>query len=327
MTPVLDRPRVGPVAPSARTDEAAGALPEPPRGSALRRFFQEDLNFLLTNRIPRRGATLFMNWFSRIELAPVRALSITAWRRFTPDLDLSEAEERPWRSLNDCFTRRLKPGVRAVDPDPAVVVSPCDAIVGACGRLRGVEAIQAKGMPYTLRDLLAEDELVERHRDGVFVTLRLKGSMYHRFHAPCAGRLDRVQYISGDTWNVNPIAVRRVERLFCRNERAVLPLQPRDGGFALTLVPVAAVLVASIRMHCLPAVLDLRYRGPNRIPCDARFERGDELGWFEQGSTILVFASGDVRLHERVEPGARVRMGEALLRTGTAGPSHAATQS
>jgi phosphatidylserine decarboxylase len=274
----------------------------------------EDLNFLLTNRIPRRWATLFMGWFSRIESAWIRVPSIAAFRLAYADLDLREAKKSSFASLHDCFIRELKPGARRVDPSPDAIVSPCDAIVGACGRVRGVELIQAKGFPYTLKDLLVDDELVARHRDGIFVTLRLKGSMYHRFHAPCDGALNEVTYVSGDTWNVNPIAIRRVEKLFCKNERAILPLVSTRSSVAVTLVPVAAVLVASIKLHCLDGVLDLRYRGPNRIPCRASFAKGQELGYFQQGSTIVLFASGEASLCDGVREGCRIRMGEALLR-------------
>src|SRR5215813_14787054 len=97
---------------------------------------QEDLNFLLTNRIPRRLVTRFMGWFSRIEQPLVRDLSIGVWRFFS-DLDLSEAKTTQFRSMHDCFTRELKDGARPIDGDPAVLVSPCDAIVGACGTVLG----------------------------------------------------------------------------------------------------------------------------------------------------------------------------------------------
>src|SRR3954452_12363698 len=90
---------------------------------------QEQLNFLLTNRIPRRLITRFMGWFSRIEQPLVRDVSIAVWRFFA-DLDLSEAKTTRFRSMHDCFTRQLKDGARPIDPDPAVLVSPCDAIVG-----------------------------------------------------------------------------------------------------------------------------------------------------------------------------------------------------
>ncbi len=282
-----------------------------------RLILQEDLNFLLTNRIPRRWLTLLMGRFSRIEIGWIRALSLRLWRRFSPDLDLAEARHQDFKSLHDVFIRQLKSGARPIDHDPHVVCSPCDAIIGAHGRLDGIEAIQAKGFPYTLRDLLGDDDLVERHRGGRFVTLRLRSAMYHRFHAPCDGALLRVNYISGDTWNVNPIALRRVEKLFCKNERAVLDLQLASPDHALTLVPVAAILVASIKLHCLSHDLDLRYRGANVIPCRADFAKGDELGYFQHGSTILLFATGDFDFCPNVTEGGVLRMGQPLLRAST----------
>src|ERR1700720_2166359 len=94
---------------------------------------QEDLNFLLTNRIPRAAVTRFMGWFSKIENPFVRDLSIACWRLFS-DLDLSEARKTEFKSLHDCFTRELREGLRPYDGDPQVVASPSDAIVGAFGR-------------------------------------------------------------------------------------------------------------------------------------------------------------------------------------------------
>ncbi len=191
------------------------------RATMLRILQQEDINFLLTNRIPRRLLTRLMGWFSKIEQPLVRDVSIRLWRLFS-DLDLSEARDTEFKSMHACFTRALKAGARPVDADPDVVASPCDAIVGAHGRIAGTELLQVKGFPYRLEDLLGSSDLVARHRDGHYVTLRLTASMYHRFHAPYDCRVERVTYISGDTWNVNPIALARIERLFCRNERAVI---------------------------------------------------------------------------------------------------------
>ena len=274
---------------------------------------QEDLNFLLTNRIPRQLATRFMGWFSQIEQPLVRSLSIGAWRLFA-DVDLSDARRTRFRSLHDCFTRELKAGARPIDPDPAVLVSPCDGIVGASGRVEGTTVIQAKGFPYTLEDLLVDPALARRYRDGRYVTLRLTAGMYHRFHAPHDCRVEQVTYISGDTWNVNPIALKRVEKLFCKNERALLRTRLEATGHVVTLVPVAAVLVASIRLHFLDVLLHLGHRGPNVVPCDAPVRKGEEMGWFQHGSTIIVFAPNGFELCENVRERTVIRVGQPLMR-------------
>ncbi len=273
---------------------------------------QEDLNFLLTNRIPRAALTRFMGWFSRIENPVIRDASIACWRMFS-DLDLSEASKTEFNSLHDCFTRELKPGLRPPDPDPQVVVSPSDAIIGAHGAIEDTELFQIKGAGYSLLDLLGDPSLVDAHRNGRFVTLRLTSSMYHRFHAPADCRIEQVTFISGDTWNVNPIALKRIERLFCKNERAVI--QSRlSSGEALTLVPVAAILVASIRLHFLDIVLNAQTTGPTVFPCDVTVRKGDELGYFEHGSTIIVLAPDHFEFCDNVKEGARILAGQPLLR-------------
>ncbi|WP_209381268.1 archaetidylserine decarboxylase [Pararoseomonas baculiformis] len=274
---------------------------------------QEDINFLLTNRIPRRLATRFMGWFSRIENPLVRDLSISMWRLFA-DLDLRDAERQNFRSLHDCFIRRLKAGARPVDADPALLVSPCDAIIGASGVVEAGQVLQVKGFPYPLRDLLGDDGWAKAHENGRYVTLRLTSSMYHHFHAPHDGRVESVTYISGDTWNVNPIALKRVERLFCRNERAVIRTRLAQGGHAVTLVPVAAILVASIRLSFLDATLDLREAGPRTIPCDIPVSKGEEMGWFEHGSTIILFVPASFSPHEALREGETIRAGQPLFR-------------
>jgi phosphatidylserine decarboxylase len=283
------------------------------RSQLLRLLEQEDINFLLTNRIPRRLATQFMGWFSRIEQPLVRDVSIAVWRLFS-DLDLREAKQTQFRSMHDCFTRELKTGARPIDRRPDILVSPCDAIVGACGSIAGTELYQAKGFPYSLEDLLGERGLVAAHRNGCYATLRLTSSMYHRFHAPHDCRIEQVIYISGDTWNVNPIALKRVERLFCKNERAVVCTRLAANGQPVTLVAVAAILVAGIRLHCLDGPLNLKHRGPNVMACATEAGKGDELGWFEHGSTIIVFAPEGFVLRDNIRDGAPVRMGEPLMR-------------
>ncbi len=288
--------------------------------STLARFLQqENINFLLTNRVPRRLLTQFMGWFSQIEQPVVRRLSIGIWRFFA-DVDLGDAKTTQFPQ----HARLASPGssrtdARPIDPDPAVLVSPCDAIVGACGRLEGGVLIQAKGQSYTLQELLDDARLVRLYGDGCYVTLRLSSGMYHRFHAPHDCRIEQVTYISGDTWNVNPIALKRVDK-------AVLPQRARAAagkldatGDVVTLVPVAAILVASIRLHFVDVLLHLKYPGPNRhcLRCGVAQGRGD---WLVSArlDRHRSRAGAIIRPCANVAQGATVRMGQPLLRTDKA---------
>ena len=345
-----------------------------------RLLLQEDINFLLTNRVPRHALTLFMGWFSKIRHPWVCRASMAVWRLFA-DLDLSDAKQQHFESLHDCFTRELKPGgivqlsinpddvaidaedgsdiywnradvaalvarwqggpqdcftrelkpgARSVDIDTQTLASPCDGIVGACGTVVAGQVLQAKGFAYRTDELFGRAERAAPFEGGSYVTLRLTSSMYHRFHAPHDGTVEHVSYLSGDTWNVNPIALKRVERLFCRNERAVIRLR-LAGGAPLALVPVAAILVASIRLHFLNVLLHLRWPGPNEMPCQHAVRKGQELGWFEHGSTIIVFAPRGFALAPGIQSGTPIRMGQALMRlpdaAGAAGADFAAGKS
>ncbi|MCT8002369.1 archaetidylserine decarboxylase [Sphingomonas sanguinis] len=284
------------------------------RGPIMRFFLNEDINFLVTNRLPRRFATQLVGRIARIEHPLVAKPSLALWKFFA-GVDLSDARTRRFKSLRDGFVRPLRDGARAFDTDPDTLASPCDALVGAHGRIEDDRLYQIKGFPYRLGDLVPDPELVERFRDGSFVTLRLTAGMYHRFHAPTDMAVEGVTYLSGDCWNVNPIALKRVERLFCRNERAVIEARTLVSGRPLLIVPVAAILVASIRLHCLDTERSLREHGPGRRPCAARIGKGEEMGWFEHGSTIILFLPPDMRLADTLVEGQAIRAGTVIGRT------------
>ena len=275
---------------------------------------RDGVNYLVTNYIPRRLATRAMGWFSRVEQPVVAGLSLAIWRAAAGDaLRLDEAARTDFRSIHDCFTRTLKPGARPIDRRAGVIVSPCDGIVVAAGRIADTTLVQAKGFTYTLDDLLQDPALAARCRDGSYVTLRLTSTMYHRFHAPDDGRVTTVCHVPGDTWNVNPPALARVPRLYCRNERVIIPIALDAGARSLVLVPVGAILVGSVHLHFTRLA---RRRRPSRIRqvrCDAAFRRGEELGFFHHGSTIIVLAPPGLAPVAGVVEGARLRVGQPLL--------------
>lgn len=281
------------------------------RAQIARLVANEDINFLLTNRLPRRLATNFVGWFSKIENPIVAKSSIALWKLFS-DIDLADAAETQFPSMHACFIRSLKPGSRPVAVEAEVVASPSDAIVGAHGTIEGDVVQQIKGAPYSLSDLLGSAEASQAYDRGTYVTLRLTAGMYHHFHAPHDLTVDQVTYISGDCWNVNPIALKRVERLFCKNERAAIRCK-LDDGTPVMLVAVAAVLVASIRLSFLDTTKSLRVGGPRVIPVEAKVCKGAEMGYFEHGSTIVMLLPKGFRFADGIETGARIRAGQALF--------------
>ena len=283
------------------------------RAVKVKLMLQDELNFILSNRIPRRLATQWVGWFSRIENPLICKGSLWVWGLFTK-LDFTEAAQPRYRSMHDCFTRRLQPGARPSDPDPQILVSPCDAILGASGPVRGLELLQVKGMPYSLPDLLGDDQAAAALRDGCYATLRLTSAMYHRFHAPHDCRVHSVTHIFGDVWNVNQPTLKRVARLFCKNERAVIETTLLAGEHRVTLVAVAAVLVAGIRLTFLDMPLQDRALPRQAYACDETLPKGAEMGWFEHGSTIIVFAPAGFTLCDGLREGERLRAGQPLMR-------------
>lgn len=177
--------------------------------------------------------------------------------------------------------------------------------------------LQVKGSTYLLADLVQDPSIVSTYRNGRYVTLRLTSTMYHRFHAPHDVSVLEVAHIAGDTWNVNPPTLKRKDRVYCRNERAVVRLQLARGGHRVTLVPVAAILVAGIRLNFLTLPSDRAHAEPWTAACDASFQKGDEMGWFEHGSTIIVLAEDGFELSSEVHEGRTIRMGQPLMRLPT----------
>ncbi|HEX4843504.1 MAG TPA: archaetidylserine decarboxylase [Limnobacter sp.] len=271
---------------------------------------QEDFNFLLTNRIPRIFSSWLMGKLSKISHPWFAQPALWLWRRFA-DLQLHEAQARSFNSIHACFTRTLKPDARPIDTE-VEVVSPCDGILGASGLIDHGVLMQVKGFPYTLEDLLVDPDMAYRFQGHRYVTIRITASMYHRMHAPLDGMVEQVDYIHGDTWNVNPVALKRVQKLFCKNERAVLSCKTTSGE-PFAVVPVAAILVAGIRLHCTGQVFNPQYRGPQRVRTYTPMQKGEEIGWFEHGSTVVLLLPGRLNLVEGLLEGSRLRMGQALL--------------
>lgn len=271
------------------------------------------LNFLLTNRLPRRALSRLMGRLSAIEHPLVSRPALAAFRFFCAP-DLTEARATRFASLRDCFVRELAPGRRQIDMRADIIASPSDGQLVAAGRIEQGQLLQIKGSVYPLAELLRDVPAAAAFEGGCFATLRLTAGMYHRFHAPHDGRLAAVSHVAGDAWNVNPPALARVPGLYCRNERAAIRFELAGRGHAVTLVAVAAILVAGIRIRGVDLPADRDHAEPWRRTCDIPLAKGAEIGWFEHGSTIVVLAPPGFRLAPAIAHGATIRMGEALMR-------------
>lgn len=272
---------------------------------------QDKLNFWLTNRIPRAFFTRLMGKISRLQSPLVAHVGIWIWRKFS-DLDLTEAEQSKFNSIHDCFTRRLKPGSRPFDNSPKTLCSPCDAIIGAHGTIEHGKLLQAKGMVYQLSDLMQSHTDAALCEGYQYVTLRLTSSMYHHFHAPVNLCVKSLRYIHGDVWNVNPPTLKRISSLFAKNERAVIEVSLSETEQTMWMIPVAAVLVASMRFTFSDLHLHLGYRGPTQTDLNAKLTRGDDMGWFEHGSTIICLIPPDWK-YSGPETGQRIKTGQSLF--------------
>jgi len=238
-------------------------------------------------------------------------------RRFATAFDLNlEEATRPmedYESLLDLFTRRLRPEVRPIDSTPSSLVSPVDARVGAFGTVREGMLLQAKGMPYSLASLLGGDEEARTFENGHFLTLYLSPRDYHRIHVPESGALTETRYEPGTLWPVNPPAVRRIPSLFAVNERVVSTLDAAWGRVAVVMV--GATNVGRIRLSYMDLVTNSR--GQARHLChepSRHVERGDELGVFELGSTVILVVRGKGFDWESLREGEWLPMGRLLGR-------------
>ena len=241
-------------------------------------------------------------------------------RRFVQLYDVNVDEVRlevpdDFATFNDFFIRELADGERHIAEGDDTIVSPVDGTVSIAGAIRENSIVQAKGIDYTLEELLATDlEAARAYHDGSFTTIYLAPYNYHRVHAPLDGELVAARYIPGDLFSVNEATVSRVRGLFRRNERLVMHFDTQHGAAALIFV--GALNVGSIstpwtgeirpRSQGVVDVLDI-----TKAPTTVR--RGDLLGWFNMGSTvILLLPKGVCEWHEDMQPRETLCMGNAI---------------
>ncbi len=229
------------------------------------------------------------------------------------DVNLSVPDD--FETFNDFFIRELSSHARPIDEDGNSIISPVDGTVSIADEIRGDSIIQAKGMDYSLSELLATDlDQAEAYVDGAFATIYLAPYNYHRVHAPWDGELVAARYVPGDLFSVNAATFERVTGLFRRNERLIMHFET-DRGPAV-LIFVGALNVGSITT---PWTGELRPKKhgvvdvPDLSGHSSTVRKGDLLGWFNMGSTvILLLPPGSSEWDHDLKPGETLRMGEAI---------------
>jgi phosphatidylserine decarboxylase len=230
-------------------------------------------------------------------------------------VDEAELPLASYRTFGSFFTRRLKAGARPIAPGDGVPISPVDGAVSACGIGEAGRLFQAKGRDYLLSALLADADEARRFEGGSYATLYLSPRDYHRIHAPLGGSILGYSYVPGKLWPVNRPSVRGVPDLFAVNERVVTYLETPLGHVAV--VAVGATCVGRIRLAYEDDVITDAGHAASKRRYDVppRVAKGEELGVFEMGSTvILLFERGRVALDERLVPDAPVKLGEPIGR-------------
>ncbi len=232
-------------------------------------------------------------------------------------IDMTEAvqpEPLRYASFNEFFTRALKPDARAIAPEPRAIACPVDGAISEVGEIDGASLLQAKGRHYTLGELLASRAWAAHFEGGSFATIYLAPFNYHRVHMPLKGRLRETVYVPGRLFSVNAVTASRVPRLFARNERVLTWFDTAFGEFSLILV--GALNVGSIATVWAGDITPAPRRVATALPPqEVTLEKGEELGRFNMGSTvILLFQKDRARWHAELRPGAPVKLGQSLGR-------------
>ena len=232
-------------------------------------------------------------------------------RLFGAKPEEAELPLEQYPSINAFFTRALKPGLRPLAPN--AIVSPVDAAVGAYGVVQADTLVQAKGRTYSLAALLGDPERARAFEGGTYTTLYLSPKDYHRIHVPLSGRVTAATYIPGELWPVNAAAVTHVADLFAVNERIVVMMDGEQGG-RMAIVPVGATMVGMTRLVFDDLHTNARRREVQRRSYSPPISltAGDQLGYFEFGSTVVLVCSRDAGVIEPLTLGASVTMGQRI---------------
>jgi len=270
--------------------------------------------------LPHHAISWIMFVGARIRWKPVKNLIIRIYTDLNP-VNMHEAIEEDmfaYESLNAFFTRALKAECRPFDKDESNWLCPVDGSVSQAQAIRDGRIFQAKGHDYSLLELVGGDrELAEIFKDGQFATLYLSPRDYHRIHMPATGLLKHMQYIPGRLFSVAAFTVNNIPRLFARNERCVCYFETEQGPMAMILVGAINVSAIETVWHGLITSEAKKIKRFNYHDKEMMFERGEEMGRFNLGSTVIVLATDKMIIDEKMTACAEIKLGQCLAKERT----------
>lgn len=276
---------------------------------------KQKLFALLFYILPHHAISWLMFNGARIRVIPLKNLIIRIYTSLHP-VNMHEAVEEnmfAYESLNAFFTRALKPECRPFDENKTNWLCPVDGSVSQAQAINDGRIFQAKGHDYSLLELVGGDkELEETFTNGQFATLYLSPKDYHRIHMPATGKLKHMQYIPGRLFSVAPSTVNHIPRLFARNERCVCYFETEQGPMAMILVGAINVSAIETTWHGLITGEAKKIKRFDYLDKNIVLERGEEMGRFNLGSTVIVLATGQMKMDEKIMAEAEIKLGQRL---------------
>ena len=274
---------------------------------------------LLFYIIPHHAISWLMFKAARITWLPLKNLIIRTYTNLNP-VKMHEAVEEnmfAYESLNAFFTRSLKPGCRPFDENEAHWLCPVDGSVSQAQAIKNGRIFQAKGQNYSLLELVGGDkELAEVFNNGQFATLYLSPRDYHRIHMPTTGKLKHMQYIPGRLFSVATFVVNHIPRLFARNERCVCYFETEQGPMVMILVGAINVSAIETVWHGLITAKAKKIRRFDYSDKNIVLKRGEEMGRFNLGSTVIILATDKMKIDETIVADAEIKLGQCLAVPG-----------
>ncbi len=265
--------------------------------------------------LPHHAISWVMFKSARIQWSPLKNLIIRIYTDLNP-VKMHEAIEEnmfAYESLNAFFTRALKPECRPFDENEKNWLCPVDGSVSQAQAIKQGRVFQAKGHDYSLLELLAGDkELESIFNDGSFATLYLSPRDYHRIHMPTTGRLKHMQYVPGRLFSVAPFTVNHIPGLFARNERCICYFETQQGPMAMILVGAINVSAIETVWHGLITGKAKKARRFDYSNENIVVKRGEEMGRFNLGSTVIILATEQMKIDENMTTEAEIKLGQCL---------------